>query len=90
MNLIEYLKRQAELRQQGGRGGGIGGGRGGGRGGAAGPAGAPAVPIARFQPSPRQTVTDMQLSTDENFVFIGVTERPEIAGAQSGRAQLRH
>jgi len=78
MNLIEYLKRQAELRQQGGRGGSIGGGRGGGRGGAAGPAGAPAVPIARFQPSPRQTVTDMQLSTDENFVFIGVTERPEI------------
>jgi dipeptidyl aminopeptidase/acylaminoacyl peptidase len=79
MNLIEYLKRQAELRQQGGRGGGGGGargGRGGGPGGATGPA---PEPIARFQPSARQTVTDLQLSADENYVFVGVSERPELA-----------
>jgi dipeptidyl aminopeptidase/acylaminoacyl peptidase len=77
LKLIEYLKRQAELRQQGGRGG-MGGGRGG-RGGAGGPGGGPAEIIARFQPTSRQSVTDMVLSADENFVFIGVTERPEMA-----------
>lgn len=76
LNLIEYLKRQAELRQQGGRGVGGRGGRGGGPGG---PAGPPAEPIARFQPGARQTVTDLQLSADENYVFVGVNERPEIA-----------
>jgi dipeptidyl aminopeptidase/acylaminoacyl peptidase len=70
-NLIEYLKRQAEQRQAG-RGGG------GRRGGPGGPAGAPPEPIARFQPSARQSVTDLQLSTDENFVYVGVTERPEL------------
>lgn len=73
-NLIEYLKRQAEVRQQGGRGGG-GAGRRGGPGGQAGP---PPEPIARFQPSARQSVTDLQLSTDENYVYFGVSERPEI------------
>ncbi len=72
VSLIDYLKRQAEPRQQGGRGGGR-------RGGPGGPAGPPPEPIARFQPTARQTVTDMQLSTDENYVFIGVTERPEVA-----------
>jgi len=72
--LIEHLKREAEQRQQGGRGG-LGGQRGG-RGGAGGPA---AEPIARFQPGPRQSVTDMLLSTDENYVFISVAERPEVA-----------
>ena len=77
LKLIEYLKRQAELRQQGGRGG-MGGGRGG-RGGAGGPGGGPAEIIARFQPSPRQSVTDMVLSADENYVFMGVTERPDVA-----------
>jgi dipeptidyl aminopeptidase/acylaminoacyl peptidase len=77
-NLIDYLKRQAELRQQGGGRGGVGGGRGG-RGGAGGPGGA-AEAIARFQPGPRQTVSDMALSSDENYVFIGVTERPDLAG----------
>jgi dipeptidyl aminopeptidase/acylaminoacyl peptidase len=75
MNLIGYLKRQAELRQQGGRGGAFGGGRGV----PGGPAGPPPQPIARFQPSARQAVTDLQLSTDENYVWIGVTERPEVA-----------
>jgi dipeptidyl aminopeptidase/acylaminoacyl peptidase len=77
-NLIEYLKRQAEQRQAG-RGGGGGGGRRGGPGGPGGPAGAPAEPIARFQPAARQSVTDLQLSSDENFVYVGVTERPELS-----------
>jgi dipeptidyl aminopeptidase/acylaminoacyl peptidase len=74
-NLIDYIKRLAEQSQQGGRGGGMGGRRGG----PGGPAGPPPEPIARFQPTARQTVTDLQLSTDENFVFVGVTERPDIA-----------
>ena len=79
LKLIEYLKRQAELRQQGGRGGGVGvGGGRGGRGGPGGPGGGPAETIARFQPTSRQSVTDMVLSADENYVFIGVTERPEV------------
>ncbi len=76
-NLIEYLKRQAEQRQAG-RGGGGGGGRRGGPGGPGGPAGTPPEPIARFQPSARQSVTDLQLSADENYVYVGVTERPEL------------
>ena len=78
LKLIEYLKRQADLRQQGGRGG-TGGGRGG-RGGAGGPGGGgPADVIARFLPSARQSVSDMVLSADENYVFISVTERPNVA-----------
>ena len=82
-NLIEFLKKQAEQRQQAGRGGGgVGAGRGGGRGGpgGAGGAGAGAAEIiARFQPTLRQSVTDMLLSADEAYVYISVTERPEIA-----------
>jgi dipeptidyl aminopeptidase/acylaminoacyl peptidase len=76
--LIEHLRRETEQRQQGGRGGAatMGGGQRGGRGGAG--VGA-AEPIVRFQPSARQTVSDMLLSTDENCVFIAVSERPEIA-----------
>ncbi len=74
MALIEHLRREAELRQRGGGGGGRGG-----RGGFAGMGGgAPAEPIARFVPGPRETVTDMLLSADERYVFIAVTERPEI------------
>lgn len=73
-NLIEYLKRQAELRLLGVLGGVVGGGRGG----AGGPGGGPVEIIARFQPTSRQSVTDMVLSADENYVFIGVTERPEV------------
>ncbi len=68
--LIEFVRKQAEQRQQGGAGGR------GGRGAAAGP---PVDPIARFVPAARQTVTDMVLSGDERFVYIGVTERPEVA-----------
>jgi dipeptidyl aminopeptidase/acylaminoacyl peptidase len=78
LKLIEYLRQQAEQRQQGR--GGTGGGQRGGRGGMGGPgAGGPAEPIARFTPGPRQSVTDMLLSKDENYVFIAVNERPEIA-----------
>jgi dipeptidyl aminopeptidase/acylaminoacyl peptidase len=58
-------------------GGGQRGARGGGGFGGAG-GGAP-EPIARFQPSARQTVSDMLLSADENTVFIAVSERPEVA-----------
>ena len=76
-NLIEYVKRQAEQRGQGGRGGDVGGRRGG-PGGLGAPSGPPPQPIARFQPTARQTVTDLQLSTDENFVYVGVSERPEV------------
>jgi dipeptidyl aminopeptidase/acylaminoacyl peptidase len=75
--LIEYLNQQAEQRQQGARGGG---GQRGARGGIGAPGGGgPAETIARFQPGARQTVTDMQLSRDENYVFIAVSERPEMA-----------
>ena len=73
--LIEHLRREAEQRQRGGAGTGRGG-----RGGFAGMGGgAPAEPIARFTPAPRQAVTDMLLSSDERYVFIAVTERPEMA-----------
>jgi dipeptidyl aminopeptidase/acylaminoacyl peptidase len=76
LKLIEYLKQQAEQRQQGGRGG-VGGGQRGARGATGG--GAPPEPIARFSPGARQSVSDMLLSNDENFVFISVTERPELS-----------
>jgi dipeptidyl aminopeptidase/acylaminoacyl peptidase len=72
--LIDYLKRQASAQGQRGSGGGRGAG---GRGGPGGPAGPPAQPIARFQLGPRQIITDLQLSADEQFVFVGVTERPD-------------
>jgi dipeptidyl aminopeptidase/acylaminoacyl peptidase len=79
MKLIEHLKREAEQRQSGARGAlaAIGGGQRGGRGGMAG--GPPAEPIARFQPTSRQSVGDMLLSTDERYVFLLVTERPDVA-----------
>jgi dipeptidyl aminopeptidase/acylaminoacyl peptidase len=80
LTLIEVLKRRAE---QGGRGGmGAVGGRRGGAGGPGGPAGPPPTPIARFQPAVRQSLADLQLSNDENFVYIGINERPEIAARQ--------
>jgi dipeptidyl aminopeptidase/acylaminoacyl peptidase len=72
--LIEHLKREAELRQRGGTGAGRGGRGGTGMMGG----GTPPEPIARFVPGPRQSVTDMLLSSDERYVFIAVTERPEI------------
>lgn len=73
--LIEFVRNQAAQRA-GGAGAGGGGGRGG-RGGAA--AGGPAAPLPRFTLADRQSVTDLVLSSDENFVYIGVTERPELA-----------
>jgi dipeptidyl aminopeptidase/acylaminoacyl peptidase len=67
--LIDFIRRQAEERQSGeGRGGG-------GRGGAA--TGPPARPIARLELTARQTLADLQLSADERYVWIGVTERPD-------------
>jgi dipeptidyl aminopeptidase/acylaminoacyl peptidase len=79
--LIEHLRRETEQRQQGGRGGAamMGGGQRGGRGGVGGAGGSAPEPIARFQPSARQTVSDMLISSDENYVFIAVSERPEVA-----------
>jgi dipeptidyl aminopeptidase/acylaminoacyl peptidase len=71
--LIEHLRREAEQRRQGGTGQEA---RGGGRAGM--PAGPSAEPVARFVPSARQAVTDMLLSSDEAYVFIGVVERPEV------------
>lgn len=67
--LIDYLRKQQDGRQGGA-------GRGGRAGGAGGPASAP---IARFTLTDRQTVNDLQLSADERYVWIGVTERPELA-----------
>lgn len=67
--LMDYLRKQQEGRQGGaGRGGRAGG-----------PAGPPQAPIARFALTERQTVTDLLLSADERFVWIGVSERPELA-----------
>jgi dipeptidyl aminopeptidase/acylaminoacyl peptidase len=73
LKLIESLR----TRQQGRAGGrGRGGGRGGrGRGGAGGDA---QDPIARLQLEPRQSVTDLQLSADERYVWISVTEQPDV------------
>lgn len=73
--LIEHFKNEAARRQQG-----RGGGQRGGRGGFPGMGGGPPEPIARFQPGPRQAVTDMLLSSDEHYVFISVAERPETSG----------
>jgi hypothetical protein len=50
----------------------------GGRGGAGAAGGAAQAPIARFPLAARQSVADLQLSGDENFVFIGVNEQPEV------------
>lgn len=68
--LMDYLRKQAEGRQGGA----------GGRGGRAGGAGAePAqTPIMRFTLTERQTVADLQLSADERYVWVGVSERPEL------------
>ncbi len=66
LELIEYLRTQAEGRQ---------GGRGrGGRGGAG---QTPQEPIARFRLAARQSVSDLQLSADERYVWIGVNEQAE-------------
>jgi dipeptidyl aminopeptidase/acylaminoacyl peptidase len=68
--LIDFVRRQAEQRDESS-------GRGrGGRGGATG-ASASAAPIPGFTLTARQGVAEMQLSTDERFVWVGVTERPE-------------
>ncbi|HYN09386.1 MAG TPA: alpha/beta fold hydrolase [Vicinamibacterales bacterium] len=68
--LIDFIRRQAEQRQEAS-----------GRGGRGGAADSPVsvAPIPRFSLTPRQTLADLQLSTDERFVWIGVTERPDVA-----------
>ncbi len=74
MSLFDFLKKQAEARGQRGRGG---------RGGRGGNQGQPAPPIARATLEPRQTVSDLELSPDQRYVWIGVLERSE----QSARGQ---
>jgi dipeptidyl aminopeptidase/acylaminoacyl peptidase len=70
-DLIEFIRKQAEERQQGL-------GRGGRGGAAAAGAGMPAPPpIRRFDLTPRQTLADLVLSADERYVYVAVTERPE-------------
>ena len=68
-DLFEFIRKQIEERNAGR------GGRGG-RGGAA-AAGPDAPPIARLPLTPRQTLADLQLSTDERYVWVGITERPD-------------
>jgi dipeptidyl aminopeptidase/acylaminoacyl peptidase len=64
--LMDYLRKQQEGRGGAGRGGG--------------PAPTPpSTPIVRFALTDRQSVADMQLSADERFVWVGVTERPELS-----------
>jgi dipeptidyl aminopeptidase/acylaminoacyl peptidase len=63
LQLIEHLKREAEPPT--------------GRGARSG--GPPSEPIARVLLGPRQTLTDLQLSADERYVWIGALERPEAA-----------
>jgi dipeptidyl aminopeptidase/acylaminoacyl peptidase len=71
-NLIEFVRNQ-EAQRAGGAGA-----QGGGRGGRGGAGGGPAAPLPRFTLTDRQSVTDLVLSSDENYVFINVTERPEL------------
>jgi dipeptidyl aminopeptidase/acylaminoacyl peptidase len=71
-DLFEFIRKQIEERESGR------GGRGG-RGGATGAGGPAAPPIPRLNLSPRQTLADLQLSGDERYVWVGVTERPESA-----------
>ncbi len=70
-NLIDFIRLQIEQREattgRGGRGG-----RGGDTGGPATP-----PPIPRFTLGARQTLADLQLSADERYVWIGVSERPD-------------
>jgi dipeptidyl aminopeptidase/acylaminoacyl peptidase len=73
-DLIKYIQQLLEQRQQGGGRGGRGG-RGGG------PA---AEPIAKVTLGPRQSVNDLQLSADGRYVWVGVTEQPEVPARGQG------
>jgi dipeptidyl aminopeptidase/acylaminoacyl peptidase len=68
--LIQYVKNLAAQAKAGG----AQGGRGAGAAGAFTP---PPVPIARFQLGSRQSVLDLQLSADEQYVWVSVNERSE-------------
>jgi dipeptidyl aminopeptidase/acylaminoacyl peptidase len=71
--LIEFIRGRQ------GRGGARGGGGGRGGRGAGGAGGAEAqAPIARFQLAARQTAVDLQLSGNEQHVYIVVNEQPEV------------
>jgi dipeptidyl aminopeptidase/acylaminoacyl peptidase len=76
--LLEFIRKQQESSTGAagaavtGRGGG--GGRAGGPGSAAGTAPAP---IPALTLGPRQSLADLQLSNDERYVYVGVTERAE-------------
>ena len=67
--LIEFIRKQQET----GRGGAAAGGRGGGTA-AATPA---PPPIATLNLTPRQSLLDLQLSSDERYVWVSVNERAE-------------
>jgi dipeptidyl aminopeptidase/acylaminoacyl peptidase len=68
-DLIDYLRKQSE-------GGRQGGGRGGRFGGAGGNAAAE-TPIAHVQLGPRQSLSELELSGDGKYAWVGVIERPE-------------
>ena len=70
-DLFEFIRKQIEERDQTGRGGR------GSRAGGAGAGGPMPPPIPRLTLSPRQTLADLQLSSDERYVWVGVTERAE-------------
>jgi hypothetical protein len=59
------------------------GGRGG-RGGDAGGGSTP-PPITRFELVAGQTLADLQLSADERYVWVGVTQQPQGPGAARGQ-----
>ena len=71
-NLIDFIRKQ----QESGRGGGTGatGGRAGGPAAGTTP---PPPPIATLNLTPRQSLLDLQLTADERYVWVSVTERPE-------------
>ena len=78
--LIEFIRKQAEQRAEaGGRGGR------GGRGGDA--AGGPSPPpIRQFKLGAGQTLADLQLSADERYVWVGITQAPpQDSGAARGQ-----
>ncbi len=72
--LIDFIRRQQESTAAGR---GAGGGRAGGPGGAGAGALPPPPPIPALTLGPRQNLLDLQLSSDERYVYVGVNELPE-------------
>ena len=73
--LIDFVRRQQESSALGR--GGAAGGRGGGAGAGTGTGNPPPAPIPALTLGPRQSLADLQMSSDERYVYVGVTERPE-------------